>query len=152
MILLSHFFLMIFNKTYSFKNMSFRFSISSSKYVHFLTLVLKTILILIKFIFQRYISCRHLNFDPTYENGYDGDFLRFWKSAILGLVDHFVVCTKLFLEVIRPYETRMWNKNFLWTQIFLRDSVTGLGLNVETISLKFSENWMEHNITKICLN
>ena len=33
-----------------------------------------------------------------------GDFPPFWKSGILGLVDHFVVCTKIFLEVIGPYK------------------------------------------------
>ena len=76
--------LTIFNKTYNFKNMSFRFSINSSKHVHFWTLILKTILCLIKFPFQRYINCRPLNFDLTYENGHHGDFLPFWKSGILG--------------------------------------------------------------------
>ena len=58
-------------------NMSLRFSINSSKYVNFWTLVLKTILILIKLPFQRYVSCWHLNFDTTYENGQHGDFLPF---------------------------------------------------------------------------
>ena len=71
---------------------------------NFCTLVLKKILILIKFPFQWYISCRHLNFDPTYENGHHGDFLPFWKLGIFKLVDHFVVCTKIFLEVIGPYK------------------------------------------------
>ena len=33
-----------------------------------------------------------------------GDFPPFWKSEILRLVDHFVVCTKIFLEVIGPYK------------------------------------------------
>ena len=58
-----------------------QFSISSSKHVHFLTLVLNTILILRKFHFQRHISCRHLNFDLTYEIGCHGDFSTkmFWK-------------------------------------------------------------------------
>ena len=42
-------------------------------------LVCKTILILIKFPFQRHISCRHLNFDPTYENVHNCDFPPFWK-------------------------------------------------------------------------
>ena len=94
----------IVNKTYNFKNISFQFSINSSKYFHFWTLVIKTILILIKFLFQRYINCRYLNFDPTYENRQNGDFPLFWKSEILGLVDHFAVCTKIFLEVIGSYK------------------------------------------------
>ena len=52
--------LMNFNKkATTFKKVSLQFSINSSKYVHFWTLVLNTILILIKFLFQRYISCRH---------------------------------------------------------------------------------------------
>ena len=110
-------------KPTTFKTMPLRFFINSSKYVHFWTLVLKTILILIKFPFQQYVNCRRLNFDPTYENGRHGDFPRFWKSGILGLVDHFVVCTKIFLD-----HKRTWNKNFLWTQKFLRNSITGLGL------------------------
>ena len=33
-----------------------------------------------------------------------GDFAPFWKSLILGLLDGFVVCTKIFLEVIGPYK------------------------------------------------
>ena len=41
------------------------------------------------------------------------DFLPFWKSVVLGLVDYFVVCTKMFLEVIRT-----WNKNLPWIQTF----------------------------------
>ena len=96
--------LTIFSKTYNFKNMSFRFSINSSKHVHFWTLVLTTILILVKFPFQWYISCGHLNFDPTYENGHHDHFPAFWKSEILGLVDYFQVCTKSFLEVIGSYK------------------------------------------------
>ena len=102
-----------------------RFSISSSKDVHFWTLVLKTILILIKFPFQRYMSCRHLNFDPTYEIGHHSGFLPFWKLGTLGLVGDFVVCTKIFLDVMGPYknakQTLFLNRNFL------RDSITGLG-------------------------
>lgn len=86
-------------KPITFRNMSRQFSIIISKYVHFWTLVLKTILKRIKFLFQQYISCRSLNFDPTYKNEYHGDFPLFWKSGIWGLVDHFVACTKMFLEV-----------------------------------------------------
>ena len=104
--------LTIFNKTYNFKNMSFRFSINSSKYVHFWNLVLKTILIPMKFPFQRYISCRNLNFDPTYENRHHGDFSPFWKLGILGLLDHFVVCTNFFSgnhRAIWESETRIFS-------------------------------------------
>ena len=83
----------------------FRFlSILSSKYVLSWILVFNTTLILIKFPFQWYINCRHLNFDATYENGRHGDFQPFWKSGILGLVDYFVVCIKIFLEFTRSYE------------------------------------------------
>ena len=81
--------------------MSLQFSINSSKYVHFWTLFLNTILILIKFLFQRYISCRNLNFDPTYEIWRHGYFPPSWKSE---LVDDFVVSTKIFLEVIGLYK------------------------------------------------
>ena len=105
MIFLSYFFIswrFLTKKLTSFTNMSLQFSINSSKYIHFWTLVLKTILILIKFPLQRYISCRHLNFYSTYQNGCHGDFPPFWKLGILGLVDHFVVCSKIFLEVITP--------------------------------------------------
>ena len=42
----------------------------------FWILHLKTILILRKFSFQRYASCRHLTFDPRYEN-------KRWFSAVL---------------------------------------------------------------------
>ena len=108
MILFSHFFI---SWQFSIKNLQllricpFRFlSILSSKYVLFWILVFKTILILIKFPFQWYINCRHLNFDATYENGRHGDFPPFWKSGILGLVDHFVVCIKIFLEFTRSSE------------------------------------------------
>ena len=83
---------------------SFQFSINSSKYVHFWILVLEKILILIKFPFQRYINCRHLDFVPTNENRHRGNFPLFWKSEISGLVDNFAVCTKIFLEVIGPYK------------------------------------------------
>lgn len=65
----------------------------------------KIILILIKFSFQQYLNCRDLNFYPTYENGYHGDFPRFWKSGILRPVDSFVVCTKIFQKVIGPYKS-----------------------------------------------
>ena len=58
--------------------MPFRFSINSSKYVHFWTLALQTILIMKKFPFQRYISCELI-------------------------VDHFVVCINTFLEFIGSY-------------------------------------------------
>ena len=93
-----------FNKTYNFKNMSLRFYIKNSKHVHFWTLVFNTILILNNVPFQQYISCRHLNFDPTYKNGRHVHFSPFWKSGILGLVDHFEVCTNYFLEVLGPYK------------------------------------------------
>ena len=88
-------------KAITFKKMSLQFSINSSKYVHFWTLFLNTILILIKFLFQRYISCRNLNFDPTYEIWRHGYFPPSWKSE---LVDDFVVSTKIFLEVIGLYK------------------------------------------------
>ena len=49
--------LIIFSKKpLTFKDMSLRSSINSSKYVHFSTLVLKTILILMKFPFQQDIK------------------------------------------------------------------------------------------------
>ena len=105
MILLSHFLIswpFLTKKPTTSKNMSLWFSINSSKYVHFWTLVVKAILILIKFPFQQYISCRHLNFDPAYENGCHSDFLPFWKLRTLGLLDHFVIWSKIFLEVIGP--------------------------------------------------
>ena len=94
----------IFDKNTTFKNISLRFFISSSKYGHFWTTVLKTILILAEFPFQQYISCSHLNFDTTDEYGLHSGFLPLWKSRILALVDHFVVCTKLFMEVIEEYK------------------------------------------------
>ena len=65
---------------------------------------LKTIPILIKFPFQQYIICRHLNFNPIYENGHHNDFLRFWKSQNLGLFGHLAIGTKMFLEVIGPHK------------------------------------------------
>ena len=89
--------------------MSLQFSMNSSKYVHFWTLVLNTILILIKFIFQRYVSCRHLNFDPTYKIGRHGDFPSFWKLEILGLIDDFLVSTKIFWK--SQGHIRTWNNN-----------------------------------------
>ena len=55
-------------------NVSLRFSINSLQHVPFWTPFLKGMLILIKFSFQRYVTRRHLNFDPTYENGRHGDF------------------------------------------------------------------------------
>ena len=84
--------------------MSLRFSISTLKYAHFWTLVVNTILILIKFPIQRYLSCRHLKFDPTYEIGHHGGFSPFWKLGILVLVDDSVLCIKTFLEVMGPYK------------------------------------------------
>ena len=117
----------IFNKKATiFKNMSLRYSIKSWKYVHFWTLVLNTILILKKFPFQLYISCRHLNFDTTYEIGHHGNFLPFQKLGILRLVDNFVVCTKIFLEAIEPYKN-VRQKISLNSKIFT-GLVTGLGL------------------------
>ena len=88
-------------KAITFKKMSLQFSINSSKYVHFWTLFLNTILILIKFLFQRYISCRNLNFDTKYEIWCHGYSQPSWKS---GLVDDFAVCTKIFLEIIGSYK------------------------------------------------
>ena len=119
---------MSIKKPTTFKNMFRQFSINSSKYVHFWTQVLKTILILIKFPFQRYISCRHLNYDPTYEDGRHSDFLPFWKLGTLVLVDHFVVCTKIFLDVIGLYKN-VKEEFSLDSNIFMRRysmSVTGL--------------------------
>ena len=124
MILFSHFFIswqFLTKKSTTCKKMFLCFPFNSWKYVHFWMLVLKTILIPIKCPFQRYISCRHLNFDPTYNNGCHGDFSPFWKLGILGLVDHFVVWSKFFLEVIGPHKNV--KEEFLWTQIFLRDSI-----------------------------
>ena len=130
MVLFSHFFI---SWQFSIKNLQFlrtcpfRFlSILSSKYVLFWNLVFKTILILIKFPFQWYINCRYLNFDATYDNGRHGDFPPFWKSGILGLVDNFWFASKFFWNL--QGHLRNWNKNFLLTQILLRDSITGLGL------------------------
>ena len=88
----------------NFKNISFQFSIDSSKHVDFWTLVLKTILILIKFPFQRNVSCKHLNLDFTYEKGTMVIFHHFENRGFWGLIDHFAVCTKFFLEVIGPYK------------------------------------------------
>ena len=109
--------------------MSLRFSINSLKYVHFWNLVLKKILILIKCSSQRYVICRHLNFDLIYKNGCHGDLLLFWKLNILGLVDHFVVCTKIFLEVIGPYKN-VKQEFYLDSKIF-----TGLYYKAWTNSL-----------------
>ena len=67
-----------------------------------------------------------MNFDPTNENRCHGDFPPFWKSGILRLVDHFVVCTNFFWKSKGHIGT--WNKNFFWAQKFLRDSIAGLGL------------------------
>ena len=91
--------LIIFNKTYNFKKMSFWFlSIEYRNMSNFEPHFLR------QFPFQWYITCRHLNFDPTYENRHHGNFSPFWKLGILELVDHFVICTKIFLEVIGPYK------------------------------------------------
>ena len=112
-ILLSNFFLswwFLTKKSTTFKNMSLQFSINSSKYVHFWTLVLKTILILIEFLFQRYVSCRHFNFDPTYEIGRHGHFPSFWKLEILGLIYDFLVSNKIFWK--SQGHIRTWNNNF----------------------------------------
>ena len=49
-------------------------------------------------------------------------FHQFPLIGILGLVDHFVNYTNIFLKVIGPQD------NFFWNQNFLRDSFTGLGL------------------------
>ena len=127
--MLSHFSYLgrFFNKkTTTFKNMSLQFSLNSSKYVHSWTLAVNKILILIKFPFQRYISCRHLTFDPTYEIGCHGNFPPFRKSGILALVDYFGVCTIIFLKFIGRYKNV--KQDFFWTQKFLTDSITGLGL------------------------
>ena len=101
MTLLSYFFLYrrFLTKPTTLRICPFGFlSITRNMFIFFL----KTILILIKFPFQQYISCRHLNFNPIYENRHYNGFLPFWKSQNLGLVDHLAICTKMFLEVIRP--------------------------------------------------
>ena len=137
MILLSHYFIswwFLTKKPTTFKNMSLRFSISSLKYVCFWTLVFKTILILIKFPFQRYISCRHLNFDPMYDSGRYGDFPPLWKSGMLGIVDHFVVCIKIFLEFLGPY------KNV--KQEFSLDSKVFTELYYRGLTIQFSNDFM----------
>ena len=67
-----------------------------------------------------------MNFDPTYGNGRHGDFPPFRKSEILGLVDHFVVCTKIFQEVRGPYKNV--KQEFSLDSKIFRDSITGLGL------------------------
>ena len=110
--------------------MSLQFSLNSSKYVHSWTLAVNKILILIKFPFQRYISCRHLTFDPTYEIGCHGNFPPFRKSGILALVDYFGVCTIIFLKFIGRYKNV--KQDFFWTQKFLTDSITG-GLDYEEL-------------------
>ena len=93
--------------------------------VHFWTLLLKTTLILRKVLFQRH-SCRHLNFDPTYENGRQNDFCAISKIGNLeaswpfcGLHQNFSAS----LRGIYERETRV----FLDSN-FLQDSITGLGL------------------------
>ena len=128
MILLGYFFIswrFLTKRPTIFTKMSLRFSINSLKCVHFWTLLFNTVLILITFPFQRYISCRHLTFDTTYENGCHGDFPLFWKWDIgaswpfCGLHQNFSGSDS---------HIRMWNKDFLLTQKFLRDSIIGLGL------------------------
>ena len=116
-------------KPTTFKNMSLQFSINSSKYVHFWTLVIQEILILANLSFWWYISCRHFNFDPltpTYENGHQGNFPQFWRSRIC-----------VFCGLCHIY--------FLWTQKFLWDSITALGLRCFHHSLRkficFSSIW-----------
>ena len=109
-------------KSTTFRIYFFQCSINSSKYVHFWTLVLKTMLTLIKFPFQRYISYRHLNFNATFENGCYGDFPSFRKQEILRLLHYFAVCTKSFLEIIGPYknvnqEFSLDSKKFYETQL-----------------------------------
>ena len=107
--LLSHFFIAWRFLTKTFKNMSLWFSINSSKYVQLWNLVLKTILILIKFPLEWYTSCRHLNFAPTYENGSRDDFLPFWKFGHLGASWPFCGLHQNFsgshraMEVIGPF-------------------------------------------------
>ena len=138
--------LTIFNKKpTTFKNISLRFSVNSWKYVHFWILVFMTILILIKFPFQRYISGRHLNFGPTYENGHHGDFPSFWKSLILGLVDHCVVCTKIFLEVIGSYKNL--KQEFSLDSKILWVSITGLGVKFQ---LKMYRGVILHDTEELC--
>ena len=51
-----------------------------------------------------------MNFYPTHENGYHGDFPPFWKSGILRPADSFVVCTKIFQKVIGPYKSMKQEK------------------------------------------
>ena len=125
--MLSHFFIssqFLTKKHTTFKHTSLRFSINSSKHVHFWPLAIKTILILIRFHFQRYISCTHLKFDSTYENGRHVDFQPFWKLGILELADHFAVCTKIFLEVIGPYKNLKQEfslESKIFTGLYYRD-------------------------------
>ena len=132
----------IFNKKptiFKNKNISFRFSINNSKYVHFWTIALETILILLKFPLQQYKSCRHLNVDATYENGRHDGFPSYWKSGILGLQDRFVVCTKFFLEVTG------WYRNL--KQEFSLDSkiFTGLYYRTWIICFKTAKLVLEDN-------
>ena len=90
--------------------MSLWFSINSSKYVHFWTLVVQKILILANFSFQQYISCRHFNFDPltpTYENGHQCNFLQFWRSRICVFCD---LCHNFYF---------LWTQNFYGTLYFI---------------------------------
>ena len=125
--------LMIFNeKATTFKTMSLRLSMKSSKYVNFWTLVLNKILILTKLSLQRYISCRHLNFDPTYQIGSHGDFLPFWKSGILGASWQFCGLHQNFFGSNRAIYERE-TKIFSWLKIFYGTLLQSLGCNIELI-------------------
>ena len=85
-----------------------------------------------------------------------GDFPPFWKSGILGLVDHFVVCTKIFLEVIGPYknvkqEFSLDSKIFtgLYYRAWItRDKVVNLQPNPLTqLSVAFPQYCGENQLT-----
>lgn len=59
-----------------------------------------------------------MNFVPTFENGRHGDFPSFWKFGSSGLVDHFVVRAKTFLEVMGPYKN-VNQEYFLDSKLFI---------------------------------
>lgn len=102
--------------------MSLQVSINNSKNIHIWTLLLKAMLILMKFPFQQYKSCWQLNFDPTCDNGCHGALplqnREVWGSlTILWFAPHFFLNSQGHKNVKR--EICLDSKMF--TGIYSRD-------------------------------
>ena len=120
--------------------MSLRFSLNSSKYVHFWTLVLKTINPN-KISFTTIYKLQAFEHRPHVSN-WVPHFPPFWKFGILGLVDDFMVCIKIFVEVIWPCKNLKQqffqsSKNFYETGLGLK-TFWGFTKKCENKNLSFS--------------